>query len=218
MKKQIFLTLLVLFSILFSENSFGQQKYWVVFTDKQDVSFNPYTYFDQKTIDKREKAGISLVQFSDLPLNDEYCATVEAYSEITTKSRWLNAVAVRLKTSDLNKLCELPNIKEIIAIHSIELTDSKRSEDLSPEDLIHINDQLEVFGGDLFMENNVDGKGVRIAVFDGGFPGVDTHEIFSHIRDDGRIIATYDFVNKDVRPHYKANIANHNYVLAWLQS
>ncbi|MCK4920134.1 MAG: S8 family serine peptidase [Bacteroidales bacterium] len=197
MKKQIFLTLLVLFSILFSGNSFGQKKYWIVFTDKQDVSFNPYTYFDQRTIEKRAKAGISLVQFSDLPLNADYCEIIEEYGEITTESRWLNAVAVSLKASDLKNIRELPIVKEIVAIQNMELADYKRSEDISPEELIHINKQLEVFGGDLFLENNIDGKGVRIAVFDGGFPGVDTHDMFSHIRDDGRIIASYDFVNKD---------------------
>lgn len=197
MKKQIFFTFLVLFSILFAGKSYGQQKYWVVFTDKQDVSFNPYTYFDQKTIEKREKAGISLVQFSDFPLNTDYCEAVEVYGKITTKSRWLNAVAVSLKTCDLKYLRELPSVKEIVAIHNMELTDYKRSDDISPEELIHINKQLDVFGGDLFIDNNIDGKGIRIAVFDGGFPAVDTHEIFSHIRDDGRIIATYDFVNKD---------------------
>lgn len=182
--------------MLFGGKAIGQEKYWVVFTDKKDVSFNPYTYFDIRTIEKRERSGISLVQFSDLPLNTEYCESIETFGKITTKSRWLNAVAVTLKESDLKSILELPNVKEVVPIQKMETAEYKKSKEISPEELSHINAQLDEFGGDLFLKQNIDGRGVRIAVFDGGFPGVDTNQIFSHIRNEERIIATYDFVNK----------------------
>lgn len=47
-----------------------------------------------------------------------------------------------------------------------------------------------------FDAKGIDGNGMRICVLDGGFPGVDTHPAFKHIRDDHRIIATYNFPNK----------------------
>jgi len=56
--------------------------------------------------------------------------------------------------------------------------------------------QLLRMQGEMFAENNIDGKGVRIAVFDGGFPSVDKHEIFSHLRDNNQIIKTWNFPNK----------------------
>jgi len=54
--------------------------------------------------------------------------------------------------------------------------------------------QIARMGGDYFMQNHLTGKGIRIAVFDAGFPGVDTHPAFEHIREN--IVATYDFTKR----------------------
>lgn len=182
--------------MLASSNSFGQQKYWVVFTDKQDVNFNPYSYFDSKTIEKREELGISLVQFTDLPLNQTYCRSVEEFGSISSKSRWLNAVSVRLNSHEISLLSNQSFVEEIVPIQSLTTTEIGKSINITPDQLSHINDQVKALGGDIFHEHKIDGRGVRIAVFDGGFPAVDTLSIFSHIRDEGRIIKTYDFVKK----------------------
>jgi subtilisin family serine protease len=50
--------------------------------------------------------------------------------------------------------------------------------------------------GDAFTSRNIDGKGIRIAVFDGGFSGVDKSPIFQHLFERNQIIKTYDFVKK----------------------
>ncbi|OPZ98138.1 MAG: Serine protease AprX [Bacteroidetes bacterium ADurb.Bin408] len=54
--------------------------------------------------------------------------------------------------------------------------------------------QLTRMQGQQFADNNINGKGVRIAVFDAGFPGVDKHEAFKHLRDGKKILKTWDFV------------------------
>jgi hypothetical protein len=54
--------------------------------------------------------------------------------------------------------------------------------------------QLEAMGSSFFEQAGVDGSGIRIAVFDGGFPGVDKSPVFSHLRNNNQIIATWDFV------------------------
>ena len=51
--------------------------------------------------------------------------------------------------------------------------------------------QTARMGGEYFRQAGLTGQGIRIAVFDAGFPGVDTHPAFEHIRQN--IIATYDF-------------------------
>ena len=182
--------------MLSSGSSFGQQKYWIVFTDKQDVSFNPYSYFDVKTIEKRKDMGISIVQVTDLPLTESYCNRVEEFSSISFKSRWMNAVSARLTGKEISTLSQLSFVDEIIPIQSMVLSETSVQNEISPDKLNHINDQVNVLGGDLFREQNIDGRGVRIAVFDAGFPGVDTLSVFSHLRDEGRIIKTFDFVKK----------------------
>jgi subtilisin family serine protease len=54
--------------------------------------------------------------------------------------------------------------------------------------------QIARMGGEYFKQANLTGKGIRIAVFDAGFKGVDKHPAFDHIREN--IVATYDFTKK----------------------
>jgi len=64
-----------------------------------------------------------------------------------------------------------------------------------PENLTNLaKHQTSRMGGDYFSQMNLTGKGIRIAVFDAGFKGVDTHPAFDHIRNN--IVATYDFTKK----------------------
>ena len=51
--------------------------------------------------------------------------------------------------------------------------------------------------GDTFKVHSLDGKGLRIAVFDVGFPGVDKHPAFANLREEKKIVATYDFVRRN---------------------
>jgi subtilisin family serine protease len=54
-------------------------------------------------------------------------------------------------------------------------------------------EQVQRFNGDVFVQNQIDGKGIRIAVFDGGFPGVDEHRAFAHLRGNNQILKTWNF-------------------------
>lgn len=60
-----------------------------------------------------------------------------------------------------------------------------------------MRDQLMSMQGDLFVKKNLTGRGVRIAVFDVGFKEVDKHPAFEHIRGNGKILMTKDFVQGD---------------------
>lgn len=175
----------------------AQDKYWVTFSDKENVKFDPYEYFDARTIEKREKAGIPLVQFTDLPVKKEYSSAIKQYSPVTSVSRWLNAVAVTLSEKQLEEIRNLKFVREVRKMTLFATMASRKGIKMDSVRLDHLKRQTGVMGGELFRENNINGKGVRIAVFDGGFPSVDTLEIFRHIFDENRIIATHDFVNDD---------------------
>ena len=53
--------------------------------------------------------------------------------------------------------------------------------------------QLVRMGGQHFRNAGFDGRGIRIAVFDGGFPQVNTHAAFRHLRDNHQILKTWNF-------------------------
>ena len=59
-----------------------------------------------------------------------------------------------------------------------------------------LSNQLISLQGEYFVKNNINGKGVRIAVFDGGFPQVNTHEAFEHLRKNNQIVKTWNFPRK----------------------
>ncbi len=195
LKRNLILFFLVL---LFCASSSlrAQKRYWVFFSDKAGVVFDPYEYFDSASIERREIKKIPLVQFSDLPLREDY---LEGINNITgnlgVSSRWFNAVAVNTDKKGLSEISELPYV---IDVREIKTYSYKADDEFKPE-VNYKNDQLRElqlneFGERFFEEKGIDGSGVRIAVFDGGFPGVDTSPVFKHLRESGRIIATWDFV------------------------
>lgn len=197
----------------FSGGVLAQQKYWVFYTDKQDVQFNPYEYFDGKAIERRLRNNLPLFDESDLPLRESYTSTVGMMVDSAGfQSRWLNAQIVYAFDQQIQALYALPFVKEIILIHPDEsqiISCEVPSQDEMPlqyqirqkDDLMR--NQLMSMQGNLFLDKNITGKGVRIAVFDIGFSEVNHHPAFEHLRGNGKILKTWDFVKnaEDVYAH-----------------
>jgi hypothetical protein len=199
MIKGYFGLLVFMFLLLSANELLAQKRYWVFFADKNGVEFDPYKYFDPLTIQKREARQIPLVQFSDLPVRQDYLDEVQKIAgNLGTISRWFNAVAVSTDKrgfSEISKLASVTDIREIKTVTHEASHDFNTDLDLEDDELRE--SQLKVLGAKDFEERGLNGKGVRIAVFDGGFPGVDTSPMFEHLRDSDRIIATWDFVKKN---------------------
>jgi subtilisin family serine protease len=198
--KYSFFTFVFLTLLLFpSAELMAQKRYWVFLADKSGVEFDPYSYFDAAAIYNRQVKQIPLVQFSDLPLREDYLNEIKQITgNLGTASRWINAVAVNADNKTLQKISKLPFVLDI---QEIKIVSAETREDL--DNAINFeNDQLREaqissFGVKYFENIGIDGSGVRIAVFDGGFPGVDTSSMFKHLRNSGRIIATWDFVKNE---------------------
>jgi serine protease AprX len=193
--------ILAFLTLLLVNGLFSQNIYWVYFTDKNETTFDPYSYFDAKAIERRVQQNISLFDMTDFPLNNNYKEQVINLSEeFVGETRWFNAVAVAITDENLPLVQELPFVKNVerietegkLATYKDHFTDSFEMSSDAGENA-GILPQLERFEGDLFVQNQIDGKGIRIAVFDGGFPGVDKHEAFAHLRENNRIIKTWNF-------------------------
>lgn len=185
--------ILLLIFLFWVAQAFGQQKYWVFYTDKQGSSFDPYSYFDQKAIDRRLALGIDLYDLSDYPVSTEYQQKVESIVDsVCQSSRWFNATAVVATNEQIRIVQQLSFVREIHPIYTHPFI-AAVSETESTTDFDLLRDQTASMGGALFQDAGINGKGVRIAIFDGGFPGVDTMKTFEHIRNDNRIISTWDF-------------------------
>lgn len=178
---------------------FAQQEYWVLFTDKNNVSFDPYTYFDQKAIQRRIDLGISLYDSTDFPLNQNYVSAVN--SQVVSSDvqlRWFNALSVVATIDQIQQLKKMSFVAEIIPLEiSTYLTSSAQTTETeyAYDDYVLFR-QIDIMQGSRFIENKIDGKGVRIAIFDAGFPGYKMHPAFDHIRKDNRILNTWNFAKK----------------------
>ena len=188
--------------------------FWVFFTDKNDTQFDPYTYFDARAIARYNQCGADLYDISNYPLNDNYVNAIGSYStEIFGESRWLNAIGVEATSDNAALIAQLPfvaKVQEIVSNGTLaslrggptkqpgdevsELSSCARNDDDEPVDIL--TDQVKRFGGQYFIDKGIDGKGMRICVMDAGFPKVNTHPAFQHLRDNNQIIKTYNFPKK----------------------
>ena len=176
--------------------------YWVFFTDKSDTQFDPYTYFDAKAIERYQQCGADLYDISNYPLNNGYVNAVDGYAtEMFGESRWLNAIGIMATDDNAARISALPFVERIQEIESggmsVASIPQEAVADTDDKDKNPIlTDQLVRFGGQYFIDKGIDGKGLRICVMDGGFPKVDTHPAFKHLRDNHQILKTYNFPNK----------------------
>ena len=196
-------TLLLAIMILLTAAGMAQEKcYWVFFTDKNDTHFDPYTYFDAKAIARYQQCGADLYDLSNYPLNSYYVSTVGGYSEeVFGESRWLNALGVTASPDNAQLISQLPFVARVQEIETEDMVpasinlDENENINIESENSV-LSDQLIRFGGQYFIDNSINGKGLRICVMDGGFPKVNTHPAFKHLRDNHQILKTYNFPNK----------------------
>ena len=183
----------------------GQSCYWVFLKDKEGVTFDPYAYFDAKAVARYRLNGAALDDMSNYPLNEGYVSQVLALAdEVVGQSRWFNAVAVMASPDQIGRIGRLPFVDGVRMIYGGTRLASHSGKSSCvvpgrPEGVpqpVLMADQLVRMQGELFCKGGLDGKGMRIAVFDGGFPRVNTHEAFRHLREGGRILDTWNFPNR----------------------
>ncbi|MBR3528801.1 MAG: S8 family serine peptidase [Bacteroidales bacterium] len=206
MKKILIIaTALVLnLQLILSNAAQAQEHYWVMLTDKAGTTFDPYSHFDPKAIERYQLNHADLYDISNYPLNESYVNQIDAIAtEDFGQSRWLNAVAVTATPEQIEAIRQLPFVKEVALLEgNMQLTQQDETDwvaqlnnDCNSVTWNH-SDQIVRMGVKYFRDKGINGKGVRIAVFDGGFPQVNTHKVFQHLRDNGQIVKTWNFPNK----------------------
>ncbi|MEM9023724.1 MAG: S8 family serine peptidase [Bacteroidota bacterium] len=186
----------------------AQQKYWVFFADKAGVEFQPRQYFHPRAIARRQREGIPLNHFTDRPVRKDYLEQVGGLVDtVRHASRWFNAVAVWAHPKQIRQVAALPFVMATEAMPVQQATLSQVPE-VPPADADILTNltigQIARMGGEHFDSLKVNGAGVRVAIFDAGFPGTDTHPALQHVRLRNGIKETYDFV-RDRSDVYRAN-------------
>ena len=195
-KKVKYIAVLIIITATYA---LGNSKYCVYFTDKKNATFNPYNYFEKQVISEQLHKGINPFDSTNFPVSDLYISELKKYvEEITTESRWLNAVVVKCNDEQAKYIRDLSFVKEIEPLNAtVKLAKYKFKTSLRQESYSILWDQLTSMQGELFTSKGIDGRGIRIAIFDAGFTGVDKSPVFEHLRKNGQIVKTYDFVRNE---------------------
>jgi hypothetical protein len=190
--------------------SYAQQDAWVYFTDKENVAnalANPLTILTQKAIDRKANHNVAIDE-RDVPVNENYITQVKNASGIVVmaKSKWFNAIHVRGSETDINDLLNLGFVASIeFADDNLNLapiqgnqSNNKFSIEDAQVDFDYGNaqNQVEMISADVLHQMDYTGNGVTVAVLDAGFPNVNTMGAFQRLRDAGKLLNGYDFVNR----------------------
>ena len=196
--------------MFFSNAVFSQDRYIVHFTDKDNSPFtlnNPSEYLSQKAIQRRQDQNIEIIE-QDIPVNQAYVLQVDALSssiETYFTSKWLNNLLVQCNDADALQIETLPFVSSVEYVGpGVKLTPEGNGTLREFENLRRRNKRVnsattdiqnEMLGIDAMHEMGFTGKGIDIAVMDGGYEGANGISYFEHLYTGGNIKYTYDYVS-----------------------
>jgi subtilisin family serine protease len=186
----------------------AQQKVWVFLADKgncaEEQLQHPENLLSPAALERRATNNIQ-VNMSDVPVASEYVDLLKVHSHrVVSSSRWLNAVVVELtpdclaEVEALDFVTGLRPVQTLVEAHVEEQVDEGP---ISPQYPRYVDADAAFDYGEAAFQNNmlnivplhnrgITGKGVRIAIFDSGFSGADTIDVF----DSTKVIYHWDFV------------------------
>jgi subtilisin family serine protease len=181
-------------------------RYIVFFKDKAGTSFtvnNPSVYLSPRAIERRIKQNIQVTSL-DFPVNPEYVQQLRAAGvDVFFKTRWMNGALIQCDASMISVIQSFGFVQAVemvapgkklvgnnLRIASVVEKKSTTSSGTSTEA------QLHLVGVDKMQKDGLRGEGRLIAIFDAGFPGVNTTEPFQHLMLDNQIDmnTSYDYV------------------------
>jgi serine protease AprX len=184
--------------------------HWIEFTDKNNTpysTFRPQDFLSARAVQRRVTMGIAIEE-NDLPITPTYIQQVVAMgAPLHAKSKWLNSIAIHTRDIDLlNQINQLPFVKSVKPLGKFRkvskpnLKKSKPSVDVSKHEIDYYgqaDNQIKMLGGDVLHNYGYTGKGVQVAIFDGGFLDVYRMPVFDSIYSNDRLLGTHDFVEGD---------------------
>ncbi|GAB2941593.1 S8 family serine peptidase [Hymenobacter coalescens] len=190
------------------------RRHLVYFNDKAGTPFSvsqPQAFLSARAVQRRQRQGIAVLP-RDLPVTPAYTAQVRntAGVRLVYTSRWFNAAVVECDSAALGRLQALPFVRTATTLNrssgaqplpapqgggtptQLPGTAGRNAATYGPAYW-----QAEMIGAVAMHNAGYRGEGMQIAVFDAGFPGADVMGAFSSLRQEGRLLSTFDFVDKD---------------------
>ncbi|MBR6827478.1 MAG: S8 family serine peptidase [Prevotella sp.] len=179
-----------------------QYMYRLKLADKSESPYrvdHPTRWLSAKSIERRRRQGL-LIDSTDLPVSPTYLKVIQSQTgvRIVAKSRWNNTVVIHTADSAVAKrLQQLPFVKTCRLVWISPDSIDKRSikwnyhEQFNAWDSIpgeHYGggkEQIESLGGQRLHNIGMRGRGMTIAILDGGFRNVNRIPSLQSIRTEG---------------------------------
>ena len=173
----------------------GRTMIYRLYLKDKDKEHTPYSlthaadFLSARSLERRKKQGLALDD-TDLPIAPAYINAVkEAGIEIVGMSKWNNTLLILIhKEKDLKRLAPLTFITDKRRVFSSpdSISERKRTSMRNINTSTETYDkeygaayaQIHAMNGETLHNNGFKGKGMMIAVFDGGFMNVDKIQAF----------------------------------------
>ncbi|MBN2891036.1 MAG: S8 family serine peptidase [Bacteroidales bacterium] len=206
----LFLAIILSASFMQAQVKVYSDYYAVYFKDKAGTPYSidkPEQFLSKKSIDRRKKFDIPINK-QDLPVSPVYVKKLQdAGFEVIKVSKWLNCAIV--KTENIANYTKLSSMDFVInkpepLAKDYRYKTYKRYK--SKEKLEQSKDkynygkaltQTQMLNINLLHNEGYTGKGVTIAILDGGFFHVNELPAFKSLWKNGQIKGWYDFVDMD---------------------
>lgn len=195
----------------------AQDRYAVFYKYKPQDGLNldqPQDFLTDRALLRRAKEGVA-VDSTDLPVTQRYVDEVYQLSHyILYQSKWLNASLIVTDMEGAKSIAELPFVEKVELVGKGYIPNpnarigrrlfvsatakvcppgGKAERTLAAQELPS-DFQNSLLGIDFMHEEGFKGKGIRIGVFDAGFPGTDNASPLSHLLSNNQLVAQKDFV------------------------
>ena len=215
MNKLSFLFPLLLVAVVLpAQQAEDRGLYFIGFADKSGTPYGtdePREYLSERALERREKIGMSVTE-EDLPVSPAYEQQVlDAGVDIWLRSRWMNGVVVRATATDVEGLQRLPFVDTVFYAAPFQYDRPARRPSVprfdQPAPVVGSVPVSEIFygfgykdlsrmNGDSLHRLGFRGRGVLVAVFDGGFPSVGYKDFLGYDQAEA-VPGNYDLVEQD---------------------
>jgi serine protease AprX len=175
--------------------------YRVYFRDKGDNptgNYAPQDLFSTRAINRRLKAGISILDFRDIPVYPAYLNQISVSGfKLHCTSKWMNSALFKTESpADIDILLGLPFVSDvkIVKIPGKKTSFDDKLNFQTEQTYFPFNRPVTMVNGNPLHASGFDGNGILIAVLDGGFTNADQISSINSLRNRNGIKATYNFV------------------------
>ena len=187
------------------------RRHLIYFKDKAGTPFSvsqPEKFLSARALARRQRQQIAILP-RDLPVSPAYVQQLRAVPGIQLwyTSRWFNAAVVACDSATLQQVQALPFVRSAQTLNrGLPGTRKPKGDDPLPtaertagtrSQYGKAYTQAQLVGAVQMHDAGFRGEGMQIAVFDAGFPGVNTASAFTSITQENRLASTFNVVDKN---------------------